>query len=685
MTVVATVSEPEEPDAERVVVEGEVIGSPVDPPNEPRTLYATVTGIVDRELPPIVPAWMRNSGQRRVVAVHSAKIAAHRAGWHAWHSPKYLLKVAFYAPVGVLKALWIIVHWAWDLEGRSIRQAAATRNDVAEYVMLSRQRDKRVGGRGRLLILPAILLTVGVVLFLHLTPQYVQVITGSVLLVPLAIIGRPKDKPITDRAMTGPSFTKLTAEMVRFAMASIGLAKIKEPGDIKFEEPGIHRDGPGWLARVNLPAGVTVQEVLERRARLSSALRLPVDQVWPSKGPGHEGQLDLWVGYLPASRMGQPKWSLAKPHARTSVFSSHEFGSDERQRPVKTSLFARNFLIGGLPGSGKSYAARTLVTIAALDPSCELKICEYKGTGDFSDFAPLCSTYACGLADEDFETGAGILAWALAEAERRAARIKQARLRGDAPEGKVTPELAAKRGSGLHPVVIVIDEAHELFGDAAVGKEACQAAIRLAKRGRALGIILILCTQIPDADSIPTALTRVMNMRWCLAVRDYYANDAILGTGMHKAGITATVYRPEDDAGWGLMVGLKQPMGVRAQYPGAAAERSIVARAGQLRGRVVGDDLPDEERRDFLHDVRTVFYAGEVFLTRQTLATRLRDAYPAFYGDWTANEIGPAVKRCQVDLELVDGREKGGESVLKGLRFEHLSKALEQREIEAKA
>ena len=89
---------------------------------------------------------------------------------------------------------------------------------------------------------------------------------------------------------------------------------------------------------------------------------------------------------------------------------------------------------------------------------------------------PLCSTYVCGLSDEDFAAGLAILNWGLAEAERRGKRIKEAYLRGEAPERKVTPELAAKPGSGLHPIVIVIDEAHELFGDSTVGKEAGSAA-----------------------------------------------------------------------------------------------------------------------------------------------------------------------------------------------------------------
>jgi hypothetical protein len=47
-------------------------------------------------------------------------------------------------------------------------------------------------------------------------------------------------------------------------------------------------------------------------------------------------------------------------------------------------------------------------------------------------------------------------------------------------------------------VVIVIDEAHELFCD---DKEAASDAERLIKRGRALGLIVVLATQIPDRSS----------------------------------------------------------------------------------------------------------------------------------------------------------------------------------------
>jgi S-DNA-T family DNA segregation ATPase FtsK/SpoIIIE len=501
-------------DAESYETGPAALGGPVDPPDERRTLYADVVAATLLPRQPVVPAAWRNPSQRRQIVRYAAGAAGHATAFHAVRSPKYATKVLVWAPVGVLRGIWRVAHWTFDLESFSIRQHAASRNQVDDYLTLSRHRDARVARRLWLTGPAAALLLIGVVLLVTVAPWWAGWVALLAALPPLAWIGRPADRPITDRTTVGQRFTKLTAEQVRAALCSIGLTRIKEPGDVSFPPPGIHRDGPGWLARVNLPAGVEVTEVLERRGRLSSALRLPVDQVWPNPGPEHAGQLDLWVGYLPASRMGQPRWSLAAPSARTSVFDLAEFGTDQRQRPVKTSLFAQNFLIGGRPGSGKSFGARTLATIAALDPTCELKIVEYKGTGDFLDFAPLCSTYACGLTEDDFATGLGVLTWGLAEAQRRGERIRKAYERGEAPDRKVTPALAARPGSGLHPVVIVIDEAHELFGDEDVGKAAQGAAIRLAKRGRALGITLVICTQIPDKDSLPTGLTRCIGVRW---------------------------------------------------------------------------------------------------------------------------------------------------------------------------
>jgi S-DNA-T family DNA segregation ATPase FtsK/SpoIIIE len=677
---VVEVRDGDEYDAETAPVDGEHLGGPVDPPDEREPLYATITRWRDHEREPLVPAWMRNRRQRVQATRWAAGFWAYAAALHVKKSPKYLAKTALWGPIGVLRTIGRVLRWATAEEGNwALRQQAANRGDAEAWLKLDHARRRSASARWWWVGGGALVVTIGVTLLLTIAPWWLRLFVVCCAWLACARIGRPADRPIIDRVTTGPRFVKLTAEMVRTALCSIGIPAIKDPGSLKFPQD-IGRDGPGWLARVNLPAGVEAVKVMEYRGRLSSALRLPVDQVWPTAGPDHAGQLDLWVGFQPASKMGQPKWSLAAPTARTCVFEPAEFGTDQRQRPVKTALFEQNFLIGGRPGSGKSFGARTLATIAALDPTCEMKIVEYKGTGDFLDLAPLCSTYTCGLGDEDFATGLDVLNWGLAEAARRGQRIKKAYERGEAPERKVTPELARRPGSGLHPVFILIDEAHELFGDSEVGGPAAAAAERLAKRGRALAITLVICTQIPDKDSLPTGLTRCIGVRWCMAVPDQVANDQILGTGAYKRGLTGTVYRPRVDAGWGIITGLAEATAVRSQFPTPATAKAIVARATTLRGGVVGDQAERVAARDMLADARAVLRPGEAGLPWAVLAERLAELAPEVYDGITADMVRESLARYGVQSQDV----KVGRSNVKGARRTALDAAEDRREIPAR-
>jgi len=86
---------------------------------------------------------------------------------------------------------------------------------------------------------------------------------------------------------------------------------------------------------------------------------------------------------------------------------------------------------------------------------------------------------------------------------------------------------------------VFVDEVQELFLFGKTGKAAGETAEKCIKLFRALGIWLILGTQIPDKDSLPPGITRNINTRFCLSVADQIANDMILGTSMYKQG-----YRP---------------------------------------------------------------------------------------------------------------------------------------------
>jgi DNA segregation ATPase FtsK/SpoIIIE, S-DNA-T family len=654
-------SEAGQGDQETIDVVAEKVGPPVDAPAGPGVgLPAWLNGVT---IEPVLPVWLTDEIARRELVAQAVRVVRFYVARHLVRLPLYAGRVTWYGARGAARVVGAVLGWTTAERGNwSLRQDAANRNDAGTWLALDKHRQSQASWRwlvtGAGTLASAALVAVG---FTPLCPWWLA--TGAVMVGGSALVryGKPVGATIVDRVSSGPQFVRLTADMVRRALVRVGAAK--DESEVRFTQQ-IHRDGPGWLARVNLPEGVEAVSVVQRHGKLSSALRLPPDQVWPSVGPDHAGQLDLWVGYQPSSKMGQPRWSLATM-SRTDVFKPVEFGTNARQRPITVTLMERNFLIGGRPGSGKSYGARTLALIAALDPRVELKIAEFKGTADFGDLAPYCSTYACGVDDVAFSTGSDIIAWGLAECERRGKRIRAARERGEAPHGKVTPELAGRPGSGLHPVLIFIDEAHELFGDDTYGKEAAQNAERLIKRGRALGMVVVICTQIPDKTSLPPNITRCVSTRWCMAVSDQVANDMILGTGAYKRGLSATGYRPGPDSGWGIATGLSADADgpVRSQFPSDEDTVRIIAAIAQVRGvAVVGSDSESGPVRDVLVDVlRVMPEAGRV--QWQTLVGLLAERWPEVYGDWSAEAVSTTIRDRGVVGKQVkgpDGSNKQG-------------------------
>src|SRR5204862_1366614 len=134
-------------------------------------------------------------------------------------------------------------------------------------------------------------------------------------------------------------------------LSGINSAVAKDPNAISFPVE-IHRDGPGHLAIVDLPYGVEAADVIARRGRLASGLRLPLDQVWPEPAPGHTGRLALWVGHEPASQMRQPAWPLLRS-GTVEVFKTLQFANTPRLDTNMTEMLIRNRLMVVHPGPGQ--------------------------------------------------------------------------------------------------------------------------------------------------------------------------------------------------------------------------------------------------------------------------------------------------------------------------------------------
>jgi S-DNA-T family DNA segregation ATPase FtsK/SpoIIIE len=662
--------DPDGVDAETVEIDRRRRGAPVDPPDD-IDLPASVRAKARAARPPVVPPVLRSIRSARSAAAVEVKYAGYLTAFHAVRTPKYAAKVAVWAPVGAVRTVSRLLWWATAEEGNwNLRQRAADRNDAETWLRLDRQRQRQTVWRwwvtGFALVAA---LVAALVLVYGPVPWWSQAATLAVVVPLAARFGRPIDKPIIERVTQATTYRKLTAELVRRALMSLQLAGItqavsKDPHAISFPTE-IHRDGPGHLAVVDLPYGVEAADVVARRGKLASALRLPLDQVWPEPAPGHTGRLALWVGHEPASAMRQPKWPLLAKDATVDVFKPFPFATTPRLDTVTAELMSRNWLFGGQPGSGKTFAVRLLVLGAALDPRVELRGYELKGVGDFKVLEPVLTEYGNGFDDETLTACAQMIGWLYEECQRRSKRIDHYASLGKAPENKVTPELASLKGSGLHPLVVFIDEIQELFTHSKLGKEAGITLEKVIKLGRALGVILIIGTQIPDKDSLPTGITRNVNTRFCLSVADQTANDMILGTSAYKNGYRATVFEPVTEAGWGILRGVGKPGARRSFYLDTHAAARVVHRAQTIReGAGTLPEAPSTREVaptfDLLADLLTVWPKGEDRVWNETLLERLAELNERIYADWRPETLTAALKPLGVEvgqiLRRVDGK-----------------------------
>jgi S-DNA-T family DNA segregation ATPase FtsK/SpoIIIE len=229
------------------------------------------------------------------------------------------------------------------------------------------------------------------------------------------------------------------------------------------------------------------------------------------------------------------------------------------------------------------------------------------------------------------------------------------------PDGKLTRDLSGSRQ--LRPVVCVIDESQNLLMHPHLGDQAAADLAYVIRLGRALGIIVILATQRPDKDSLPTAISGNMTARFALKVPGHVENDLILGTSAHANGYRATAFRAKTDAGLGWLKGDGDPQIVRTYYLDLPATERAAARAkvmresaGVLSGYALGLD-DTEPPRSFAADVLTVFGADAKLWT-STIARRLAGRIPGTYADITPAAVASQLRSLGVTVKNV--REPGG-------------------------
>jgi DNA segregation ATPase FtsK/SpoIIIE, S-DNA-T family len=622
-------------------------------PDLPAVLEGSVVErLVNAKRRPVVPVWLRDDVTRRAAVKYGLLHAGHVTWWEITRSPKYVARAVVWSPRGAGRVVGRTAGWALNREVERHKSALIAAGKTDDWLKV----DGRTAGtiQARLIALTVICVpsVAGAGLLVALGPLWAQAAAAVTVVSCLGYLGRPYGRPFFDIPVIAARAEKPTPDIVTAALAAsvpaIRQALVKDPQAIRFIAPGVGRDGPGWRVDLDLPPGITVLEVAEQRDKLAAALRRPLGCVWPEGDDSeHPGRLVLFIGDKDLSKRGKVSWPLARA-GQFDVFGPLPFGIDPRGREVSVPLIGNNTLIGSIMNQGKTAAVRIYACGAALDPTCELWLHELKGTGDLDPLERVAHRFTSGIDDSSIGYTAESLQLLRAEVMRRVDRFKTVP-RDLVPDKMVTREVASKRSLGLHPLLCVIDECQNLFGHPQFGKQAGEDAEWLIRVARAVGVFLVLATQRPDKQSLPTGITAMVSIRFCLKVMDQWTNDAILGTSSYQNGIRATLFRPDGDQGNGLLIATKGPQIVRTCYLDMPATERIAVRARALReaagmvtGHAAGETPEAGPVVSLLADVAAVMH-GEERLWSEVICARLAELRPGLYGGWDAVQLGRAL------------------------------------------
>ncbi|MFI0905742.1 cell division protein FtsK [Streptomyces sioyaensis] len=665
--------------------------APVDNPALP------APGVTTEKRKPVLAGWLTNRRDFLATARHAGAHLGYASLFHGVRLPVYSARLAVMAPRGTCRFIATTNRWIWDREAAPLRSYAVQTEDVEEYMRLARLRAGRVRLRG-LVTLVALVFGAGFALWLYvMAPALLYAFgAGGVLL--LGMAGQQPDAPVVGPAVLKTEVQKLTGSIVLRGLDSIGNAKvtaaIKKGGDMngmRFTSE-IVRDGPGYRADLDLPYGVTPEDIMEARKPLASGLRRKVGCVWPSPDPAeHEGRLVLWVGDKPMNETTKPAWPYLKS-GQVDLFKPVVFGNDQRMRDVAVTLMFASVVVGSIPRMGKTFLMRLFLLIAALDPRAELHAFDFKGTGDFGALEPVCHRYRAGEEDEDIEYVLDSLRELKDELRRRAKVIKSLPT-ARCPESKVTPELANDKSLKLHPIVAGFDECQVPFEHEEHGKEIEAICTDLVKRGPALGIVALFGTQRPDAKSLPTGISANAVLRFCLKVMGQPANDMVLGTSMYKSGYRATMFS-RSDRGICWMAGEgDDPRIVASAFVDAVAAGTVVARARRLReeygnvtGHAIGQAPEQSVGADILADVLSVIPATEKAVWCERIAARLVALRPETYEGWKGENVTAALKPWGIKPGQVWGQTDDGDGKnRRGIERTDITAAITRRDADRAA
>ena len=410
---------------------------------------------------PILPEHLQSWPAARKHYGWHARKARHHFLYHLVRVPARIWHTLRWAALGLLKLGWLQVNWWWVTEQTYLRMQAVADNDARTWESLHKHAVKRRAFRGGVLAaeLAALLVLIGTVTaYAPLAMAAYRPGRGAA-----AGVDRPSRRqadPHLGRRAGGVRDADDRGHRPRPGRPAPGRdeqgAGQGPDKAIVLIDP-IQRDGPGWLARLDLPHGVTAGEVTERREELAVRAAPPARlRVARDDHKRHPGALNLYVGDEDMTTAEQPAWPLASaaPPTCSPRWCSAPTRAAGRSRSRSCS---RRSSSASIPRMGKTFLLRLLLLICALDLRRRAPRLRPQGHRRPGAARPVAHRYRAGDDPEDIEYLVADFR-ALRTEMRRRTKVIRGLDETRCPENKVTPELANDPRLGLHPIVIAVDE-----------------------------------------------------------------------------------------------------------------------------------------------------------------------------------------------------------------------------------
>lgn len=428
---------------------------------------------------------------------------------------------------------------------------------------------------------------------------------------------------------------------------------VKGGWQVRYRIPPREAEGGGTHFQIDLPPRAPVEEFVKRKKLLAHNLkRFPIE-VWPTEPIA--GVLDGWVADPGVLTKPVGPWPVLKDldNARCDYFKGIPVAVTLRGQVVASPLGQKNYFMAGVMGSGKSSMAVTLVLGAILDPLVDVDVVVMAENGDYEPMRPALRSLYTGAENTTVEAAIQMLRdrfrdlGEMGELLREQMAITAAQ--GREPDKFICREYA-EREPRLRPRVMVIDECQNLFMSDH-GKDAETIVKKLITTARKYATTLIFLTPDPTGDAVPSGVVRVMSNRACFPIGDQIGNDAAIGTGSHRKGLTAANLVPAiddelNDAGTCAARGFTNPSGMlRCFYVPQSDAHRVTKRALQLRGpRRLIAAAPVRETRDLLVDVGKVI--GEQTVRAADIPPLLAREYPeqVLYQQLTGKQLRKLLK-----------------------------------------